>query len=76
MAWQRPGDKPLSELMMISLVAHIYASLGLKSLNEFNSTLHGFMIIHSFFEFPKYHLPGQTTFFFQNNQPYRKVLQN
>ena len=31
MAWRRPGDKPLSEPMMVSLLTH-YASLGL---NEF-----------------------------------------
>ena len=24
MAWRRPGDKPLSELMMVSLLTHIY----------------------------------------------------
>ena len=28
MAWHRPGDKPLSELMMVNLPSHIYASLG------------------------------------------------
>ena len=28
MAWRRPGDKPLSEPMMESLLTHIYASLG------------------------------------------------
>ena len=27
MAWRRPGDKSLSEPMMVSLLAHIYASL-------------------------------------------------
>ena len=32
MAWRRPGDKPLSETMMVRLLTHIYASLGL---NEF-----------------------------------------
>ena len=32
MAWRRPGDKPLSEPMMISLQTHIYASLGLNEL--------------------------------------------
>ena len=32
MAWRRPGDKPLSEPIMASLLTHIYASLGL---NEF-----------------------------------------
>ena len=25
MAWRRPGDKPLSEPMMVSLLTHIYA---------------------------------------------------
>ena len=34
-AWHRPGDKPLSGPMMIILLTHIYASLGL---NEFNNT--------------------------------------
>ena len=32
MAWSRPGDKPLSEPMMVSLPTHIYASLGLNEL--------------------------------------------
>ena len=31
MAWGCPGDKPLSESMMVSL-PHIYASLGLNEL--------------------------------------------
>ena len=35
MAWRRPGDKPLSELMMIILVySRIYASLGLSELSS------------------------------------------
>ena len=29
MAWHRPGNKPLSEPMMVRLLAHSYASLGL-----------------------------------------------
>ena len=32
MAWRRSGDKPLSESMMVSLLTHIYASLGLNEL--------------------------------------------
>ena len=32
MAWYCPGDKPLSEPMMVSLPTHIYASLGLSEL--------------------------------------------
>ena len=32
MAWRRPGDKPLSQPMMFSLLMHIYASLGFKEL--------------------------------------------
>ena len=32
MAWRRPGDKPLSEPMMVNLLTHIYASLGLNVL--------------------------------------------
>ena len=34
MAWRRPGDKPLSEQMLVGLLAHMcmYASLGLKEL--------------------------------------------
>ena len=32
MAWCRPGDKPLSEPMMVSLLTHIYASLSLNEL--------------------------------------------
>ena len=34
MAWRRPGDKPLSEPMMISLTTYIYASLGLNELKS------------------------------------------
>ena len=26
MAWHRPGDKPLSEPVMVSLLTHIYAT--------------------------------------------------
>ena len=33
MAWRRSGAKPLSEPMMVSLLMHIYASLGLNELN-------------------------------------------
>ena len=33
MAWRRPGDKPLSEPMMVSLLTHIYALLGLNELS-------------------------------------------
>ena len=33
MAWRRIGDKPLSEPMMVRLLTHIYASLGLNELN-------------------------------------------
>ena len=32
MAWRCPGDKPLSEPMMVSSTTHIYASLGLNEL--------------------------------------------
>ena len=32
MAWRRPGYKPLSEPMILSLLTHIYASLGLNEL--------------------------------------------
>ena len=31
-AWRRPGDKPLSRPMMVGLLTHIYASLGLNDL--------------------------------------------
>ena len=34
MAWRLPGDKPLSEPMMVSLLTHIYASLGLNDLRQ------------------------------------------
>ena len=34
MAWHRPGDKPLSEQMMVSLPTHIYASLGHNKLTR------------------------------------------
>ena len=37
MAWHRPGDKPLSEPMMVKLPTHIYASLGLNELSGFAS---------------------------------------
>ena len=33
MAWRWPGAKPLSEPMMVSLLLHIYSSLGLNELN-------------------------------------------
>ena len=36
MAWRRPGDKPLSETMMVRLLTHC-ASLGL---NELNTRIH------------------------------------
>ena len=34
MAWRRPGDKLLSEAMMVRTLMHIYASLGLSELNS------------------------------------------
>ena len=34
MAWRRPGDKPLSEPMMVRLPMHMYASLGLNELTN------------------------------------------
>ena len=34
MAWCQPDDKPLSESMMVSLLMHIYASLGPSELIE------------------------------------------
>ena len=36
MAWHRPGDKPLSEPMMVNLLTHIYASPGLNELTNNN----------------------------------------
>ena len=42
MAWRRPGDKPLSEQMMVGLPTLIYASLGLDELNN-NLYLCGYM---------------------------------
>ena len=36
MAWRRSGEKPLSEPMMVSLLTHIYASLGLNELKNNN----------------------------------------
>ena len=35
MAWRRPGNKPLSEAMLVSLLMHIYPSLGLNDLIAF-----------------------------------------
>ena len=32
MAWRRPGDKPLSESMLVFVPTHIYASLSLTEL--------------------------------------------
>ena len=32
MAWCRPGDKPLSEPMVVSLLTHLYASLDLNEI--------------------------------------------
>ena len=40
MAWRRSSEKPLSEPMMVSLLTHIYASLGL---NEFMSAITSIM---------------------------------
>ena len=37
MAWRRSGDKPLSEPVMVSLLTHIYASLGLNELRLLQS---------------------------------------
>ena len=34
-AKRRPGDTPLSEPMMVSLLTHIYISLGLNELNHY-----------------------------------------
>ena len=34
MAWRRPGDKPLSEPVMVRVPTHIYASLGLNELKK------------------------------------------
>ena len=34
MAWRQPGKKPLSKPMMVSLLTHIYASLGLNELSN------------------------------------------
>ena len=34
MAWRRPGDNPLSETMIVSLLTHTYASLGLNELTD------------------------------------------
>ena len=39
MAWRQSGDKPLSEAMMVYLLTHIYASLGLKELSTFSLCL-------------------------------------
>ena len=41
MAWRRPGDKPVSEQMMFSL---LYASFGLNEL--ITSGLHGNLIVN------------------------------
>ena len=37
MAWHRAGDKPLSEPMMVRLLMHLYASLGLNNLKSYCS---------------------------------------
>ena len=39
MAWRRSGDKPLSELMMVSLLTHICA-LGLNELTHWGPAMH------------------------------------
>ena len=39
MAWRRPGDKPLSEAMMVSLLTHIYVSLGPNEFWRFHGRL-------------------------------------
>ena len=38
MAWRRPGDKPLSEPMLVILLTHIYASLCLNELRYYHQT--------------------------------------
>ena len=57
MAWRRPGDKPLSEPWMESLLTHIsvYASLGLNELNRSGSQVD----IHAIFirVCPPSHIP-------------------
>ena len=35
MAWRRPGDEPLYEPMMVSLLTNIYMSLHLNELRHF-----------------------------------------
>ena len=37
MVWRRPGAKPLSEPMMVNLLTHLYASIGLNELWAGNS---------------------------------------
>ena len=39
MAWHQPGDKPLSEPMVVSLPMHIYVSLVLNELAHFSKTI-------------------------------------
>ena len=40
MAWCRPGDKPLSETMMVRLTTHINASVGLNELTHWGRVTH------------------------------------
>ena len=51
MAWRLPGDKPLSEPMMVRLLTHIYASLGL---NELKSRFFGIasLVFGQSYDFP------------------------
>ena len=47
MTWRRSGDKPLSEPMTVSLLTHIYASLGLNELNMPMASLDAVVLLSS-----------------------------
>ena len=46
MAWRRPGDKPLSEPMMVRSLTYIYASLGLNELTFNMSIFRRYILDH------------------------------
>ena len=45
MAWRRPGDKPLSEPVMVSLLAHIYLA-SMSELSGDRDTMQSFLHLH------------------------------
>ena len=66
MAWRRPGNKPLSEPMMVSLPTHIYASL---SLNELKNIFQKFLKVA-----PTFSITDGTILLITKNTSYKKAM--